>query len=331
LLNLIAEIVEKYDIHLETAEKKGRAAYLIKDSDKGSFFIKLQPPCGSFLSRIVRKICGGSLPFMNEYLMNIKMLNPELNDIKFPRMLYGAPGEYIVFEYIECKELVRLGQVKKISNWIGKELLLFNTMKPVENRNLIGRVIFYLLESPVLRILKQVKNSDFSLNIKLNIYKQVFVFFFQQPKLKPVLIHNDLSFSNLMDDCSDGYLLIDLEDSVASNRMVLVDAVDLLFDRENLILPIIEVENYWKKLSAKLEIDVDKLNLKAQIRLSVLRHILNSIFNPDFSGADQKKYYKFMKDKILDESEFNLWFEKGYTKSVSCKKHLIQHGVINSK
>ncbi len=309
-MDLITKIAKKHGIHIETVQKKGRAAYLINDADQKKYFIKLQPPCGSFLSGIVRALCGGSLPFMNEYLMNNKMLSIKSKDVFFPPMLYGCPGEYIVFEYIGCTELIRADEVQKLSAWIESGLLSFNSMLTVKGGSFIGKIIFSLMESPILRILRQLGNNEFSLNTKLRVFKLMFMFYLKQRGLKAILIHNDLSFSNLMSTKGGRLLLIDFEDSIAENKMVLTDAVDLMFDREKLLLPIAKVENYWQKLSDKLGIGFNSLNFKLQIRVCVLRYLLNSIFNPDFSIADQKKYHQFMMDNVLDERGFSDWFEK---------------------
>ncbi len=307
-METIGDIAKQHKIHLKFYEKKGRAAYLIHDFTGAKYFLKLQPPCGSFLSKVVRKVCGGSLPFINEYLTNEKLLKSDGTSVLFPKMFAGSLGEFILFEYIECEDLDRRNQRKSISLWLEKHFLFFNSMQAAKNNNVIGRLIFNLLENPILRILRQVMASDLSLPEKISVYKVVGQFWLQQPRLKPVLLHNDLSFSNLMDDCSGGLLLIDFEDSVTEKKLVLTDIVDLLFDRDELLLRVSAVEDYWRNLSVKIDEDYNKLNFKVQIRLCILRHILNSIFNPDFTDLEKKKYYKFMREHIVDDDGYNIWF-----------------------
>jgi len=308
-VELLDECLKLCGITATDYKKIGRAAYYIESVEDEQYVLKLQPPCGGGLSAIARRVFGGSLPFQNEYIINKQLLDIDRELLWFPEMINGEQSYYMLFEYIECTDLDRDRNRSMLNQWLLSDLINFNVLIDCNITNIFARTVLEYLERPVFRIVRQTITGRHTLFQRMNIIFILLKFYVRQKRLKPIMLHNDLSFSNAMATPNGGLLLIDFEDSIFENRLLLCDAVDLLFDRSNLTLDMPVLIKYWNILSSRLGQVEKMLNMKWQVRICCMRHIMNSIYNPDFTDAEHSRYRQFLNDVLLDNNNYDLWYE----------------------
>lgn len=297
------EFRDKKLAHLvESGQQVGRSAYLVTYGNR-SLIIKRQPDPQTALSKLSRRLFGGSLPFRNEQFVNQGLLGEQFQFLKFPRMLHLKENSYLIFEYVEGSGAT---VARPANDVITSCILELNTSRLLTSRSTLEQIVFNLLERPPYTLIRRLLRSQQSATVKFRIIKLLLSFSLRQRKLKPVLLHNDLAFSNVLISSAGIPYILDFEDCVDEHSWLLMDYVDLHFDRNALFLNFASANTYLDQLLESLDIDKSSVLIEEMLRLCLIRHVLYSAENPDFDIKMRSTMSNFLK-VLADTSAYRAW------------------------
>jgi len=245
------------------------------------------------------------MPFLNEYAVNMTLLNGHFSDFCFPKMLEAAPGRCLVFEYIEgipCRPYDPAVAARCLS-----AILEFNALRATERKPLMQRLLFPLLERPPYRIVQKALRLKLGWITVLKILCLLIGYSSCHRKQSPVLLHNDLAFSNTILTPDDRLVFMDFEDAVSEGKWPLVDAVDILFDRQRLCLDLGQIRTYLQALSARCGISFTAKGMRAQVRVCLLRHVLFAMSSTVLCCDTKERMAAFL-PVLLSGDAFAAWF-----------------------
>lgn len=290
----------------DNCKKIGRSAYLIS-VDGNKIVYKEQPPVIGLIRKVNRIIFGGSLPFRNEKRVNYYLREHTFLYLHYP-LLINSPNDYTLeYEYIEGEDITSLSE-EEISSALNG-LLEFNSIGRNYSIKGIEGFAIRMLESPVIRTIHIIMKSDLLIREKLAGFGLLLSHCFRAKTIGPVLLHNDLQFTNLRRGY-DGYIyLIDFEDAVPISRMILSDAVNILFDIENSRINVKQLREYWIKLAQRLKCNISDIDLSDQLRVCLL-HLTAAGRQREASTPKQRCRMNELYQIILDKKSFTKWCQQ---------------------
>lgn len=286
----------------EAIRRLGRAAYLCKRRER-LIVVKRAPQIASLLSRVVRSIVGGSLPFRNEWFINKTFTMQDYSAFNWPRMVDGKCGDHLEFEYLE--DMVPAETANERESAV-TGLLELNSTRPLILKGRMEDFLFRLLERPPYTLVRRTLFSGQALRNKFRIIIRVLDFSLRQRSLGLVLLHNDLAFSNVLLAPDNTSFLVDFEDCVFERKWILMDFIDLTFDRNKLFLDYSAVNEYSRQLFARINVDADTWVPDELVRICLIRHALYSAENPDFDADTRRKMTMFL-EVLLSLDAYEMW------------------------
>jgi hypothetical protein len=281
----------------------GRAARLVSiDGEKA--VLKSEPASKGLLGRISRAIVGGSAPFRNEIAVNREFAGRSFRHFLFPRLLQTYDGSHMLFEYVEGEDFSQpTGQA--VAQCLDA-LFELNTSGLAVQKGPAERLVFWAIEHPSMRILRLLWAQKYGVGQRLNVVKLLCRFHLTAEDLGEVTLHNDLMFVNRMMTRDNRIVWLDFEDMLTVHHWVLVDAVDVLFDRERCTLDLESVEAYWRRFLDGHGKSFSRERFALQVRVCLLRHILfarRSALTSDAEGARLATFFA----TVLDDQAFDHW------------------------
>lgn len=246
----------------------GRSAYLVSN-DRGARIRKYAPPVGGFMNQISRKLFGTSLPFANERRINRVLMEEKFENFVHPCLTAYDQSGVLEFEYLVGEDLSKLDENQLSLALAG--LLEFSALGDRCGVAGLEGIALHLLESPDIRTSRMIIGSDIAILDKIRALWIVVEYYFFQPAIRPVLVHNDLMFSNIRYGSNGDVVFLDFEDAHTEKRWILVDVVDLVFDKSSGELDVQLLEEYWRSLSVKIGEEFTKLKFRQQVRVCLLR------------------------------------------------------------
>ncbi len=288
-----------------TLKRIGRSAYVMELNGK-KFIRKSSPPVDGIIKKLSRRLFSGSLPFRNEKRINEMLLDSQFKHFHFPKVIHGFNEKFIDFEYLHGRDADILNLEEKKIALLG--LLEFNRLAGQYHVTGFEGIIFRLIESPSIKILKLLYHSDIVATKKLksiNILLKYHLFF---GNVNYVLIHNDLMFKNIIISNDNTINFIDFEDATKERVFVLADAVDILLDRKNINININILSEYCKNLLSIAPKTQKKINIKEQLRICLLRLSLASMLSSSTSETEKIKM-RLLFDILLDDEQYIMWWD----------------------
>jgi thiamine kinase-like enzyme len=121
-------------------------------------------------------------------------------------------------------------------------------------------------------------------------------------------IHNDLLPNNLLTDKEGNVYIIDFENVLYEKKWILTDIVDLALNINDMSLDVKLINDYIKKLK-DIKINEEELNINAQLRLIILKRIIQAISSRNFEKEQKKELWKFLNDTFLIKENYYVWLE----------------------
>ena len=284
--------------------KIGRSAYII--SEHGVERVrKYIPPVGGFLGRLSRKLFRTSLPFENERRVNLILLAEKFDHLLFPKLINLDCTDMLEFEYLHGEDVSNLSG-EQLSRALDG-LLEFNALGDRYKYEGVEGLIFRILESPAIRTVRNIAYSDIPLDNKMKGILLLIKYRLFQPRFMPVLIHNDLMFSNIRCSEKNNVIYLDFEDAHAEKGMILVDVVNVVFDKSNGDLDIYKIEEFWRKLSDVIGDEFTKLKLIDHIRICLLS-LLIAGRNRSASTESERCIMDRLLIVVLDKTRYREWY-----------------------
>jgi len=126
----------------------------------------------------------------------------------------------------------------------------------------------------------------------------------------PILLHNDLQCKNVIRIDGGGICFIDFEDATIEHRLILVDAVNILFDKETLTLHRELLESFWDAFSTKNpDGGSTELFLKEQVRICLMRTAIAPCSHAKLRVEDRVATADLL-SLTLDSQKFDEWWSK---------------------
>lgn len=293
------DIDAKYDIRL------GRAVFRTTWNGKEAI-LKRPPPPLNWRHRIFRFFAGNSLPFLNECHLNSALNTGTLVSLRVPGVLHIHIGRLIVFEALDYEtdahSTPMLGPCEE-------PLYEFNTFGYSSPLPWVQQALFKWLEAPTYKIVRLALFRKLKWSARLSVLRIVLKSECSQRKLRPVLIHNDLGMANIADVPGVGIVFLDFEDAIVEEKWILVDAVDIEFDRAAWRLNLGNVESYWHRLLSNSESQVDYAAFKRQVRMCLLRLSLFQLNRKGATDVERVHARRFL-DTILADTKYDKWFSE---------------------
>lgn len=194
----------------------------------GQTILKFEPAAGGLVKIIYRLAVGGSLPFQNE--MNCYSANPDsFHGTEIPK---GA--KLILIHYEEPTGTAKVTDVT--FNFISQVFNIISSLKGHSQFGPIKSVLFWLINGPVPRSLRDLKRSQsFSITEKFRLVGHLLWLQVKQKRFTSgygQMIHNDLMLHNIL-KFGETIKVIDFEDSLIEKKWVFADVTDLLFQSKN--------------------------------------------------------------------------------------------------
>jgi len=282
----------------------GRSAYLVSRGEDARVR-KYAPPVGGIMNMLSRKLFGTSLPFANERRVNRILMDEEFKYFVHPGLTIFDQPEMLEFEYLVGEDVSKLDADQLSLALAG--LLEFSSLGDRYVAVGLEGFVLRLLESPGIRTGRMIIGSDTALRNKIRGLWLVVKYYFAQPSIGPVLIHNDLMFSNIRHGPNGDIVFLDFEDAHTERKWILVDAIDLVFDKSSGTLNVRLLEEYWRSLSAKIGEEFEKLKLKQQIRVCLLRLSITGRRRTASTGQERCMMERIFMITLNDELYQNWW------------------------
>lgn len=243
----------------------------------------------------------------NEIRVNLILNQNIYKTFKYPKMNNFIPDEKIVFDLI----IGEPSNHRPLSNLdFFPALAEFNNSKtPPTNDTvvLLNRIRKLTISNFPLLIIRDafkvtqlIGVTDLLRIILLVLYCTVN----QQKFPSPLLLHKDIKEGDNILRSNDGEIyLLDYELANEEYRWIMLDIVDLTYDRDKLGIEGSVINKYLNCLNAEHRTNI---NLCLQLRMAVLRKALYNIRKPNLRPG----HLNFMKEVILEEKAFNSWLYK---------------------
>ncbi len=174
----------------------------------------------------------------------------------------------------------------------------------------LRRKLFYLLHSPFWRFLLitlRLAKSLSGIRLAARSLKVFLKCHAKQPRLEPpVILHNDLGRGNILIDNEGRYFIIDFEDVIQESRWLFFDIVHMAWREKNPLyfLDLDLLGLYWESLKRYPHLR-RQVNMKAQIRVTLMIHGLLRYFNRPKRHAE---FHRFFKSVLLIDDDFDAWY-----------------------
>jgi len=289
--------------------KLGRNSYLgYRDGRK--CVIKLQSRRASVAGLFARMLVGGSLRFRNELIVNRCLSAETFRSLRFPRMLESDGLTCAVFDFVEGREGLDRSVVS--DEQIVDSLIELHTLQIRPRYSLRERLALMMLRLPI-SLLRRILDLFWRQRDIGVLVRCLLVLIRCCAKQRPIgtglLVHNDLLSNNILTDADGRWFIVDFENCFPESKWVLIDVVDVAFDRSTLQLDVALVSQYVCRLQ-KSGIDTRPVNLELQIRLILTCRIIQAIRSPRYGDADRSRFSGFLRDVLLNDSEFRLWLTR---------------------
>ncbi|MCK8816307.1 hypothetical protein MWH28_02880 [Natroniella sulfidigena] len=317
------DILEKLDLEVINKTKVSKASYILETKEE-KFLLKYVAPKKGILQTISRFFIGNSLSFKSEVMTYKELIKNKFKYFNYPSLLETDPESYILTQYISNSSYI--SDISDISsdNLI-LSLLEFQTFDLQLNYSFLENKMVNLTRKPSWKIIQFglfKTESQFNLFTILKMIYVVLMCNLLQDKNKDyLLIHNDLFgsnfFSNNMFECKDKIYYCDFESIVKEKKWFLIDIIDLALDIEEKIKINADlIAKYLFELKKNKIINVP-LQLKCQIRIALLRRIIQIIASKKQDPEQIKIATDFLNNILLNERKYNNWFKKEIYESVS--------------
>jgi len=288
--------------------KLGRSSYIVKYNGK-ECIKKTNPQPESISGLILHILLRGSVKFTNELKINMALNKKQYENFNFPKTINSDGSSYIIFDFVDGTEGINMTNDNYIS--FIKSLVEFQTSKLELEHKVTHKLIINILRLPfniLRRALKLYITNIINLRMILQILQVLISSSICQKKLQTCLfIHNDLLPNNLITDKNDVVYIIDFENSLYENKWILTDIVDITFDIYRMKLDFKIINKYLHELEKK-GIRTSEIDITCQIRLVLIRRMLQAISSNRYSKESKEIFISFLRRILLNDKEFIRWF-----------------------
>jgi hypothetical protein len=257
---------------------------------RGSTIVKSEQPAGSIGRSLYRWVAGGSLPFQNE--MHCYQANSEV----FHDIEVIEAAKVILIRYEEPTGTVTPADIS--FDLVSRLHAVIGALRTHGRFSLAKRILFWLLNGPVPRSLRDLKRSqEFSLGGKLRLAAWLLKLEARQtcPSDKRRLIHNDLMLHNVLRFGNDyDYRLIDFEDSMLERKWIFADVTDLMFQAENWSHD--EIVETLHRLADTCGVSRTETNFRDHFSYGFLRYHIRSTVMSRRSSVEKTEAAQCIKD-----------------------------------
>lgn len=229
--------------------------------------------------------------FENEVWMN--SILGHMNGFYIPKLVKTDCKSYAMYEYLETTGGVDSYQLMTCLI----ELHQQDVYIPLSR---IKRLWSNLFRAVPLKIILW---SRYASSARLKIIKEGLFALFYKKHRKPLLLHYDLfNSNNVLNHEEKGLCLHDLEFVHYEYKWLLIDIVDICFDRQNFEMNSSLFKAYLFALNRE---DLSLNDIKYQVKIILLRRLLGGIKVGDI---DKKDATSFIKDVLLSP-QYDQWFK----------------------
>lgn len=305
IIDLIKSFIKEDVTKVIKVSLENKSTWLV-ETDTNSYIVKTKVEKDSLLN--YKKLLFDNELYIYNYLSSLNFTY-----FKYPELIYTDNRTYMISKYIPNNKDYKLSDSLKSS--MINQLLEFQQKGQGINQNLFRKLVFKIYKSLNWKVFRwSVMNlrRKYGRVYVIKSLKVIFESSFSQKKL-PIsfFIHDDLFGENnyIIDENNEIYFL-DFEGAFTERKWILVDIIDMCIDGESLKLDndrLVYYLNELKKQNIKI---YDKLNIKAQVRLVLLRKTLQVLLFSDHPNAqrDKKKWEAFL-DLLLSNSRYTEWYK----------------------
>jgi glycosyltransferase involved in cell wall biosynthesis len=289
-----------------TTEKVRDNVYIVKTETK-KYLVKLvREEEKKTLGKIQKLLQTSS--FRNEIEVNKALLEKSFDHLKFPRLINSGNKGFVVFEYIEPLENASFKEDNFVPSLVEFQLTDLNLNLNWKDNLLLkfrNKVSWNILRWSFDVVLPRGGMKEalqcFSLFRKLNREHKAFS--------KPVNLHNDFGGNTIVSKSSELYI-IDFESVVKEKKWILVDVLQRVFDEENFTVNREDLNSYLSMLCKKLSITTEGVNLKVQLRILLMRRMMQILRSGSRDENKKAATHRFLIDSVLSDEGYDLWYSQ---------------------
>lgn len=272
--------------------------------------VKSQPRYASAVGMLASALVGGSLRFKNEIMVNECIAKEVFNSLRFPRMLESDGSTYAVFEFIEGREGLDKSAVSE--GQVVDSLIELHMLRTKPRHALRERSLLRMLRLPVSFLRRTLDMFWRQRDIRV-LVKCLLILIRSCVRQRPIgtslLVHNDLLPNNTLTDANGVWFILDFENCLPENKWILIDVVDIAFDRETLQVDMTLVSRYLRRLQ-EFGVNTALVNVELQIRLILIYRVMQAMRSPRYVDTDRSRFSDFLKCVLLKDREFGLWLTR---------------------
>ena len=316
-LDNINYIIKKFNLdinNIQVVQHQGavfKNYYVLESVSNRKYFLKFQRTPKNIIRKIIRIIFGN--PSFSRMIKVYELLGRRSFEyLKFPKLVRTNGKDIFIIDYVDFNN--RGIDIKVYKSVIIKSIVEFQNVGRDQSElngninqkllNIYLSFVYKYISRYGMNILKNYGLADYIKCIRIIILSH-----FKQRKLRhSILVHNDLHHNNIIIANNGDVYLTDFEGVSLENKWVLVDVATLavrtheyLIDTDLILLFLNELMK--NKNNKKI------INIKVQVRIAILRRIVQLINSSVSPPEVISKYYSFFSEVLTSDKLYDEWYD----------------------
>ena len=285
--------------------------YLI-ECQSGRYFLKVARPGRNRRPRLLRHVIK-SPSLERQIAVYHALASQQFSAFRYPELVNTDQVSYLLLEFVAA---VKANEKVPAATDLIESLHEFQFAGTVPAHGTFGNLLLHFVLNPTVslatRVLTQVRRR-FGLRTSLRCLRVLARCHASERNQRVItLVHNDFHPENILVEASGRLYFTDFENVTTTRKWLLLDIVHYAVATQEAEVDTELIREYLAKLGASSD-RLKPINAVAQVRLALLRRVMQHATSPVPPAAVREAYSTFLEEVLLSDAAFDAWFKRHFS------------------